>query len=274
MLAVGGDGLVVGVKFEKDRIGGVVECAVVIERAFVGVVAGIKLVVFGLFVLARDAFHPWIFSGFGHLDGGGGQGGGATVADGGGDGDGAGILRALEEEFIGSDFLDDRPAGDGPCGLQIARAFGFHGLAVGDIGNDFDGVAAIPCGRCLESDDGFRNILLDCDGNVLGLGAAGEHRLEQQDQRGVTGHPLGWQGVGKPVYCDNGIDAVLFEDPIEFLRAAGLGGDGGGLTFEQVDIGLADGEVGAFLHEWSHQRLHGILVLIFEFEPIGGAGDA
>ena len=54
------DELVVGIELQKDSVGGSVQRAVVVQRAFVLVVAGIELVVLRLLILGGRPRHPGI----------------------------------------------------------------------------------------------------------------------------------------------------------------------------------------------------------------------
>ena len=119
--------LVVGIEFEKHRVSGFFKCAVVKKRAFVLVIAGVKLALQRFLVGGGNACEPWVALRFGHRDADALGHRLAAVADRCGDFQFAAVLRAFEQQFSVDRFLDHRDVATVPIDLQVPRPLGFHG---------------------------------------------------------------------------------------------------------------------------------------------------
>ena len=126
LLGFGFDQFVGGIELEEDALGGIVKDAVVIKRAFVGVVAGIELVVGWLLILFRRVLHPGILRRFTNYDLHRLSDQFTAIADRHRDRQRAAVACAIEDELPWFNGLHFQQRREGPLISQLTAALGLE----------------------------------------------------------------------------------------------------------------------------------------------------
>ena len=95
------------------------------------------------------------------------------------------------------------------------------------------------------------------------------HRLELQAKRRACLHAAGSQLVGQAIDGDHRLDTVAIENPRHFLSAASLCGDRRTFPFQHGQSFVGNSKALSRDYRRTDQSLLGLLVLIFQRDPVG-----